>query len=358
MGRVGALRCLLAAVLFGASAPAASVLAGSMPALVLAGLLYVGAGAALLPAAVRNRPTAAALRADRRSVAVAVVAGGAAAPALLMVGLAHTDAAGASLLLNLELVATVSLSALLFGEHLGRRVVSGAALVTLAGVVLVWQPGGRLSGGALAVLGACVLWGLDNSVTARVDQLAPEHLVVAKGAVAGVANTVLGLLGAGGVGSLRVAEVAAALLIGAVGYGASMVLWVRGRERAPPGRRWCSPPLFIGAVVAWVGLQEQPGARHALAFALAAAGVAVAARSAHVHPHVHRALVHAHDHLHDEHHRHRHDGSTDGLGLAAGPGWRRRNGRHTHVHAHPEGISPDGYAHPHVPDLHHHHDHG
>ena len=43
MARVGVLRCLGAAVLFGASAPAASVLAGEMPALLLAGLLYLGA---------------------------------------------------------------------------------------------------------------------------------------------------------------------------------------------------------------------------------------------------------------------------------------------------------------------------
>ena len=51
-------RLLAAAVLFGASAPAASVLAGDMPALVLAGLLYLGAAVAVTPAVVRHRPNA------------------------------------------------------------------------------------------------------------------------------------------------------------------------------------------------------------------------------------------------------------------------------------------------------------
>ena len=40
-------RCLGAAVLFGMSAPAASVLADDLPALLLAGLLYVGAATAI-----------------------------------------------------------------------------------------------------------------------------------------------------------------------------------------------------------------------------------------------------------------------------------------------------------------------
>lgn len=186
MGRVGVVRCLVAAVLFGASAPAASRLAGEMPVLVLAGLLYAGAALAVAPATLRRPPTREALRIEWRPVSVAVVAGGAIGPVLLVAGLARTSAASASILLNLELVATVALAATLFREHLGRRVLVGSALVTAGGVVLVWEPGGaELSLGALLVAGACVAWGLDNGVTARIEQLAPEHVVMLKGVVAG-----------------------------------------------------------------------------------------------------------------------------------------------------------------------------
>lgn len=47
----------MAAVLFGASAPAASKLAGDVNAFALAGLLYLGAGLAVFPATIlRPRP--------------------------------------------------------------------------------------------------------------------------------------------------------------------------------------------------------------------------------------------------------------------------------------------------------------
>ena len=62
--------------MFGASAPAASKLAGDMPPFVLAGLLYIGAGLGVLPAVVRMPPSAVALRREWRPALVAVVAGG------------------------------------------------------------------------------------------------------------------------------------------------------------------------------------------------------------------------------------------------------------------------------------------
>ena len=86
MIRPGVLRCLVAAVLFGASAPAASKLAGEMPVLVLAGLLYLGVAMAVAPATARRRPTAAALVSEWRPAGVAVLVGGAVGPALFVAG--------------------------------------------------------------------------------------------------------------------------------------------------------------------------------------------------------------------------------------------------------------------------------
>ena len=193
MSRRGALRCLLAAMLFGASAPAASVLSEDMAALTLAGLLYLGAALAVAPAVHRRPPQRDALRAGWRPLAVAVIAGGALGPALLVAGLARIDAATASILLNLELVATVILAATFFREHLGRRVLGGAALVAAGGALLVWDPGAEVSTGALLIAAACACWGLDNCVTARIEQLSPQTVVLAKGTVAGSVNLVLGL---------------------------------------------------------------------------------------------------------------------------------------------------------------------
>ena len=61
MSRRGILRCSLAAVLFGLSAPAASRLADDMGAFTLAWLLYLGAAIAVLPVVGAVRPTKPAL---------------------------------------------------------------------------------------------------------------------------------------------------------------------------------------------------------------------------------------------------------------------------------------------------------
>src|SRR5665648_618082 len=58
--RRGLIRCGAAALLFGASTPVASQLAGGMGPFVLAGLLYLGGGLAAVPQALRTPPTLAA----------------------------------------------------------------------------------------------------------------------------------------------------------------------------------------------------------------------------------------------------------------------------------------------------------
>lgn len=342
MSRTGAVRCLAAAVLFGASAPAASVLALDMPAPVLAGLLYLGAAVAVAPAVARNRPTAAGLRADGRRMTVAVVAGGAIGPVLLVAGLARIEAASASILLNLELLATVALAATLFREHLGRRVIAGAGLVGMAGALLVGEPGAQLSMGALFIAGACACWGLDNCVTARIDHLAPEHVVAAKGFVAGSLSLALGLALGSDVTAIAPGQVVAALAIGAAGYGLSITLWVKGARNLGAARAqviFATAP-FVGAVVAWTVLGEPVTAVQLFAMALAGLGIAMSLDSGHTHRHRHPRVSHDHEHAHDDrHHAHTHH-----------DGYR---GRHAHQHEHGELV----HTHPHLPDLHHRHSH-
>lgn len=343
MSRAAVLRCLTAAVLFGASAPAASVLAADMSAFALAGLLYLGAAAAVAPVVLRRPPTRAALVAGWRPVTVAVVAGGLAGPVLLVAGLARIDAASGSILLNLELAATVVLAGLFFGEHIGRRVLAGSALVLVAGVLLAWEPGAQLSVGALLVAAATICWGLDNCVTARVDQLSPEAVVAAKGLVAGSVNLVLGLSVAGASHSSTPGEVAAALAIGALGYGVSITLWVTGARDLGAARAqviFAAAP-FIGAAVAWGVLSDPVSGLQVAAVLVAAAGVAISIDAGHEHVHLHAPTAHDHEHVHpDDHHLHDHPGGFVG--------------RHSHHHVH---VGELVHAHPHVPDLHHGHDH-
>jgi drug/metabolite transporter (DMT)-like permease len=351
MRRTGIVRCLLAAVLFGASAPAASRLAGSLPAFTLAGLLYVGAALGVLPRVASHPPRPAAVRAEWRRVSIAVVAGGAVGPVLLVAGLARTSAASASILLNMELVATVIFAALLFGEHLGRQVVASAVLITIAGGLLTWQPGTSIDHGALLIVAACACWGLDNCVTAGIEQLSPEQVVVLKGVVAGGANLMIGLALDGWGRTTGPADVAAALVIGMLGYGWSIVLWVRGARDlgAARGQVIFATAPFIGATVAWTLFGASVERWQPVAVVVAAVGVAISLRSAHEHEHRHAALEHDHEHSHSDGHHdgHRHDDLDPQHDLALA-------GRHSHVHRHTAVV----HAHPHVPDLHHRHGHG
>jgi drug/metabolite transporter (DMT)-like permease len=341
--RRGTIRCLLAAALFGLSTPAASRLADDMSVFALAGLLYLGAALAVAPFCLRRRPDRGAVARSWRPISTAVVAGGAVGPVLLVAGLARTEASTASIMLNLELAATVVLAAAFFHEHLGGRVVVAAALVTAAGALLVWEPGASLDVGALLVAGACVCWGLDNCVTAGIDKVAPEQVVFLKGAAAGSVNLVLGLTVAAEAGAaLAGSQVVAALAIGALGYGASITLWVKGARDlgAARGQVIFATAPFLGALAAWTVLDERIDGTQVAATVLAAIGVVVSLRSAHSHRHGHDAVAHDHEHRHDDaHHDHAHGGDAGVV--------------HSHAHDHVAVV----HRHPHVPDLHHRHPH-
>jgi drug/metabolite transporter (DMT)-like permease len=108
------------AVLFGASAPFAKLLLGSIEPQLLAGLLYLGAGGGLAlvqagRSALGIEPSEAPLRRSDLAWLIAVVAfGGVAGPLLLMLGLVRTSAASGSLLLNLEGLATMGIAWIVF----------------------------------------------------------------------------------------------------------------------------------------------------------------------------------------------------------------------------------------------------
>jgi drug/metabolite transporter (DMT)-like permease len=335
----GIIRCSLAAVLFGISAPAASRLAGDMGAFTLAGLLYLGAAIAVLPFLGRVRVTRVAVGEAAPRLATAVVLGGAVGPVLLAAGLAHAPAASASLLLNLELVFTTVLAYFWFREHIGPRVAAGTAMVVIAGGVLGWSGNADLRWGALLIAGACLCWAVDNCVTANLDELAPAHITFVKGLVAGSANLAIGVALAGWPAG---GPTLGALVVGAFGYGASITLWVSGARDlgAARGQLVFATAPFVGAIVAWTVLAEPATARQLVSLVIAAVGVSFVLRSGHEHEHAHQTVEHDHEHTHgDGHHQHLH---TDGEAQ-----------RHQHVHIHEATV----HAHPHVPDLHHRHDH-
>ncbi len=338
MSSRGVLRCALAAVLFGISAPIATQLAGDLGAFSLAGLLYVGAAIAVLPVLGRSRPSRSTMRRAAPRLAVAVVIGGAVGPVLLAAGLRHVSGATASLSLNLELVFTTIVAAVVFHEHIGRRVAGGTALVVVAGAVLAWSDNTDLRWGVVLIAGACLCWAVDNCVTAALDDLAPAHITFVKGVVAGGANLLIGVLLDG---AAPATPVLWALVVGGFGYGVSITLWVAGARElgAARGQLVFATAPFVGALVAWTLLGDAVTGREVVSLVIAAIGVSFVLGSDHEHGHRHGAVDHDHEHVHDDSH-HDHDHAT-------------AVGRHQHAHFHREVV----HQHPHVPDIHHRHDH-
>jgi drug/metabolite transporter (DMT)-like permease len=135
--RAPALTALAAAVLFGAATPANKTLLIDLPPFQLAGLLYLAGALVMLPSVLRSGSGLSKLdQTNRRRLLGSVVAGGMIAPVLLLLGLRLASAASVSLLLNLEMVATAILGALVFSEPLGRRGWIGATGVVVAGAIL------------------------------------------------------------------------------------------------------------------------------------------------------------------------------------------------------------------------------
>lgn len=332
-------RCGVAAVLFGAATPAASRLSERFGSFTLAGLLYLGAALAMAVPAARGMPSVAVFRGGAPRLAVAVVAGGMAGPVLLMEALHRAPSATVSLLLNLEVVFTVLLAGLVFREHLGSRVMAGAAAVAGAGALLGASGHVEVRTGALLAVAACACWAVDNTVTARLTAFSPAQITFAKGVVAGSVNLLIGI---GSASSGGWVAIAAALAVGAAGYGLSIMLWITGARDvgAARGQVVFAAAPFVGAALSWSVLGE-PVARSAVAAAaLTVVGVALVLHSGHDHAHRHTPQSHRHEHVHDDgHHEHVHE---DGF-----------TGRHEHEHAH---LATE-HAHPHVPDLHHRHAH-
>lgn len=350
--RPAILAALLSALLFGASTPLAKVLLAQVPPLALAGLLYLGAGLGLTLlrwvwrgiGRERTSQEAPLAGSDRWWLAGAILVGGVVAPVLLMLGLAHTQAASAALLLNLEGVFTALLAWFVFHENVDRRVATGFFLIAGAGVLLAWEgaPTAGLPLGALAVVAACLAWAVDNNLTQRVSGSDPMQVASLKGLVAGGINLTIAVSTGWTLPAASV--VLMALGVGLLGYGVSLSLFVWALRHLGTARTgaYFSVAPFFGAVTAVLLLSEGPGTLFWAAGVLMAIGVWLHVTERHDHPHRHEPLSHSHSHRHDAHHQHDHAAQWD------------RVETHTHAHEH----KPLLHSHPHYPDLHHRHLHG
>jgi len=338
---------LAAAALFGASTPLVKLLVGELPTLLLAGLLYLGSGLGLATIRLlrdRGWKPSGLAPGEWRWLAGGIVFGGLLGPVLLVFGLTHTDAGAASLMLNLEAVLTAVLAWVIFKENADRRIVLGMLLIVAGGAVLAWPASGSEPPdwiGPLAIAAACLCWAIDNNLTRWVSGSDALFIAGAKGWTAGVVNTSLALLLGASLPAWSTAG--AAMAVGLLGYGLSLVLFVRALRNLGTARTgaYFSTAPFIGAAIAILLLGEPTPAPFWVAASLMGIGVWLHLTERHEHAHTHEPLEHTHPHVHDVHHQHEHDFDWDG----------------TEPHSHQHRHAVLTHKHPHFPDIHHRHGH-
>lgn len=351
--RLPILQAFLAALLFGASAPLSKYLLGSIDPIPLAGLLYLGSGigALLLQylqklASGQNSVEPKLSKADIPWMAGAVIAGGIAAPIVLMTSLNTTPAATASILLNFESIATSLIAALIFKEAIGRRIGLAIVIITLASILLSLNTSGEwgISLGALGIIAACFFWGIDNNLTRKISAKNPLTIVAIKGIVSGTFSLILSSILNKPMPDMGHALLAA--LLGAFSYGLSIFLFIHAMRSLGAARTstlFGTAP-FVGAALSLVILGERPSQLFWYALPIMLVGTWLMLTENHEHTHQHAALEHEHRHAHPDelHHTHSHPSHL-------------LTGKLIHSHAHIH--SPVAHSHTHTPDAHHDHSH-
>tara|TARA_R110001592_G_scaffold89971_2_gene264664 strand:- start:320 stop:1375 length:1056 start_codon:yes stop_codon:yes gene_type:complete len=338
------LLAMLSAALFGAAAPASKWLLLGLTPIQLAGLLYLGAALAVMPISFQKGSSPLPLMHDRPNklrLLGAILFGGVLGPIFLMFGLSLSQAGSVSLLLNLELVATAIIGVFFFRDHLSISGWAGIATALLAATLLTFSRVGFVWLGSVLALLACLMWGIDNHLTATIDGITPSQSTFWKGLVAGLVNLSIGIMLDPFVWDTTI--IVSALFVGALSYGASIVLYIKSAQGMGATRSqviFSSAPFF-GLLLSVVWLGEELTGTHILASGLFIIAIILLMLDSHAHSHIHKKLAHKHSHRHDDnHHNHSHIGLDKSV-------------RHTHYHEH-EALE---HEHPHWPDLHHRHDH-
>jgi drug/metabolite transporter (DMT)-like permease len=260
-----------------------------------------------------------------------------------MTGLAESDSATTSLLLNVEGVFTALIAWFVFKENFDRRIVIGMVLILAGSMLLSWadHTGSDSLIGPAFVIAACLSWAIDNNLTKKIAAGDALQIAMTKGLAAGATNTILAVLVFHP--TLLPKQFLFAGLVGFLGYGISLLFFVLALRHIGAARTgaYFSLAPFVGGAIALASGEAALSLQLVGASLLMGIGVWLHLSERHVHQHIHESQDHGHSHVHDEHHRHAHSPDDP-------PGEP-----HAHRHHHEFLV----HVHPHFPDVHHSHSH-
>lgn len=336
---------VLAAALYGVTAPASKFLLEKISPTFLAALFYlgaaIGAGALILIRKDKSgKQVEASINKSDFSYTLAMILLDIAAPILLMFGITKTTAANASLLNNFEIVATALIAIFVFKENIDRKIWVGIGFITLSVIILSVEnlSSFQFSVGSLLVIGAAICWGIENNCTRMLSLRDPFQVVFIKGMGSGIGSLMIAFFMHEV--SFQWLYILIALVIGFFSYGIGISIYINAQRilGAAKTSAYYAVAPFIGVTLSLIFFKTAITWNFSLGILLMLIGTYFVTFNNHDHIHVHQTLEHDHRHTHnDEHHNHTHDDLLEG--------------EHSHIHVH-EYLE---HTHEHTEDLHHIH---
>jgi drug/metabolite transporter (DMT)-like permease len=244
---IGFTAALLAAALFGSVSTIAKSVLATVDPFLLSSLVYL-ISAMFFSAIIALRNNTASSQtvssSPKRShsyylalIITTSIIGATIAPAMFFFGLGQTTASDTSLLSNGETVFSIIFAILFFNEKL-KPLGYIAALMVLAGLLVVTTNFQfhssllKMNSGNLLVLGATVLWGLDNNICRIITyHMEIARLVQLKSVIGGGILLIFAVFFLHHPLYLEVVQVLPIILLGAMGFGTSLYFFLSSMKR-------------------------------------------------------------------------------------------------------------------------------
>lgn len=311
MKSVATFFAILAASLYAVNIPFSKLLQESVPPVMMAAFLYLGAGFGMALCVfcgkiLKKNSKKEHLTKKELPYTVAMVVLDIAAPILLMIGIGKTTSANASLLNNFEIVATSIIALVVFKEVISKKLWLAIGLVTLASVMLSFEGNGafEFNSGSLAVLGAYVCWGFENNCTKMLSGKSSEEIVIIKGIFSGLGSLLVAIVSGEKIPSPYLAAVV--MLLGFVAYGLSINFYIIAQKSlgAAKTSAYYSTAPFLGVLFSMIFVGERPGVQFYVALAVMLASTVLMTADTikllhtHEHEHTENGVTYTHSHTH------------------------------------------------------------
>ena len=259
---------ILAAALYAINVPLSKLLLNHVDTTMMASFLYLGAGAGLFLYGLFEKALGKGEKQERLTkkelpYTIGMVVLDILAPIFLMIGIARTNSANASLLNNFEIVATSLIALLIFKEKISKLLWAAIILVVTASVILSFEGAGSFvfNEGSLFVLAASICWGMENNCTNKISHKSAVEIVVIKGCFSGLGSFIIALIVGETLPVMR--WILLVMLLGFVAYGLSINFYIRAQNSlgAAKTSAFYSVAPFLGVAFSMVLLGERPGVR-------------------------------------------------------------------------------------------------